>query len=291
VWMMSRINRSGDQFPPDVSLLKLPIVQTTFKLLVLVALFMVITVIWTSWPMYMDLSSNGYEETATLFKAPIAIILLLIPVLALIASNHRSVQTVHQISLTTKQIELANGQNVFANYYKHVEEFSKWCDHIKGIGEVKSKRKLHKAMFPNARRGDFSVSDEFIKLFSEHIHRFCSASEDFAKEGQGVSPIFHLSRMTKFYAIKFWLSAPPISEDHVPYPTTHGPVLLPNRSFKGFMEEQLAFIRAVDELLSFDPDYEASDYVKSLLSVPTNMLPVSPGDVKPFELLKLREEG
>lgn len=59
----------------------------------------------------------AYEK----FKLFLSVAALVFPSVALVASNHRSKQTLEQIKIT-------NAQNIFSNFFKHREEFMKHLD-------------------------------------------------------------------------------------------------------------------------------------------------------------------
>ncbi len=97
--------------------------------------------------LYWDFSADGFNCFISLFRFPLGISALIIPIVALLAANHRSEQT-------KKQIELANTQNVFQNYYKHVEEFTKYVNSIESKLFF-SVRKLHKYLYPYSKDGRY----------------------------------------------------------------------------------------------------------------------------------------
>jgi hypothetical protein len=80
---------------------------------------------------YIALSSNlewnlgfeGINKAVEIFKVPLAMLALLIPCVAVLATNHRSEQN-------KAAMRLAKEQNEFANHYKHIEEFEKHCKSV-----------------------------------------------------------------------------------------------------------------------------------------------------------------
>ena len=79
------------------------------------------------------------------------------------ALNHRSEQT-------AKQIEVAQEQNIFTNYYKHREEFIKYVDNQLPDREVNTLH-AHRVLFPNSKKsvkGTFKPSSPLdINLYSQ----------------------------------------------------------------------------------------------------------------------------
>lgn len=113
-------------------------------------------------------SLECYRTFAEAFKVPATIWALSIPLGALAVSAHRSRQTARQIQL---QIE----QNIFSNYYKHLEEFEKHAYSEAGDDEGKRKtikelvhvRELHRLIYPNAQHENPQVSKSFERNVEE----------------------------------------------------------------------------------------------------------------------------
>jgi hypothetical protein len=63
---------------------------------------------------------------------------------------------------TREQIRIGSEQNIFSNYYKHLEEFVKHCEHISKdhAYTVANKYKLHHSLFPRAKEidGGYEIS-------------------------------------------------------------------------------------------------------------------------------------
>lgn len=94
----------------------------------------------------LELTTEGVNRFVfEIFKAPMAIVGFALPVLGFVGFNHRSEQT-------KKQIAVAQEQNLFTNYFKHLEEFSKHLE--KNVGEqylIKHKLRMsHDNLFPEA---------------------------------------------------------------------------------------------------------------------------------------------
>ncbi|MES3674402.1 hypothetical protein QC589_00445 [Halomonas elongata] len=85
----------------------------------------------------------GVNNFLVIFKVPIGLLALVFPFVALAASSHRSEQT-------KKQISLSESQNSFANYFKHLEEFGKIVDDLKGSFCLRdfNHRELYSMLFP-----------------------------------------------------------------------------------------------------------------------------------------------
>lgn len=94
--------------------------------------------------LYFDLSYLGFNKAINIFRVPLSIAALSFPLVALVATNHRSRQS-------SKQILLATEQNSFANYYKHKEEFQKILLNLERNWDIYffDSTKLYEAIFPH----------------------------------------------------------------------------------------------------------------------------------------------
>jgi hypothetical protein len=93
------------------------------------------------------------EQWYEWFKMPLWVLALLIPVLGLFNANHKSEQT-------RASMELTKAQNNFANYYKHLEEFSKYVGVVSKDFDPYVKvqiKALHSKLFPLADGGDYKI--------------------------------------------------------------------------------------------------------------------------------------
>lgn len=100
-------------------------------------------------------SADGFNKFLNDFKFSIGVLAMLIPAVALLATNHRSEQT-------KEQIWVAEQQNVFSNFYKHYEEFEKYyLDDYSGR-YVTRKRKLHSKVFSSAYEGKYEGNEDFL---------------------------------------------------------------------------------------------------------------------------------
>ncbi|MBD0787215.1 hypothetical protein HUO09_12745 [Vibrio sp. Y2-5] len=108
-------------------------------------------------------SYKGINNLLVIFKVPLGVLALIIPAVAIIASNHRSVQS-------AKQIELVNSQNNFTNYFKHREEFSIYLSKNEDV--FNEPNHLHNTLYPDAIKGDLIVNKEIIESLIEYIIEF-----------------------------------------------------------------------------------------------------------------------
>jgi len=87
------------------------------------------TVILYNSDLRLDLSYNGFNKFIEIYKVPLAIAALAFPMVALVASNHRSRQS-------AAQIELGKSQNNFSNFYKHKESFHEMVERLESKYDV-----------------------------------------------------------------------------------------------------------------------------------------------------------
>ncbi|EJG1583068.1 hypothetical protein CIF45_RS22770, partial [Vibrio parahaemolyticus] len=106
-------------FNPHKSFISLPALWGVVVALSLFSLVLAFIIVANS-ELDVDLSFTGFNNFLTVFRVPLGILALIIPIVALLAANHRSEQTKEQIRVT-------NQQNNFANYYKHIEEYEKYA--------------------------------------------------------------------------------------------------------------------------------------------------------------------
>lgn len=149
-------------FDPEKSLISLGIFKATILIHITVALALSIAIIYNS-----DLSPNfsyeGVNFFVEVFRAPLAILALIIPMVALLASNHRSEQTIAQIKSSTSQ-------NTFSNHYKHLEEFEKYCNTLfSEDNKISRPRHLHRIIYSNSQRGSYEIAQSFIDKTEQHI--------------------------------------------------------------------------------------------------------------------------
>ena len=138
-------------FSPTQSFLHLKIVWLVIILLFSIALVISIVIIKNT-QIGWDLSANGFNNFISLFRFPLGILTLIIPIVALLAANHRSEQTKEQIRVTGLQ-------NDFANYYKHLEEFIKYVDKQERLKNLAGARYIHKMLYPNAQEGKYGICE------------------------------------------------------------------------------------------------------------------------------------
>lgn len=129
------------------------------------------------------LSSAHINDAIGRLKLPLAIASLAFPLVALVASHHRSVQTAaqiartdQQIARTDKQMEVTEQKNAFENCIKHRELFNEFLNKTEPdySFKVKDRDSLYKYLFPmnnylsfSPKTSEFEVNDRKISLIKE----------------------------------------------------------------------------------------------------------------------------
>lgn len=160
-------------FDPRKSFFELTVVKATFVVIVALSIFFALVIIYNS-DLKSDLSYSGFNNFLEIFKVPLGTFALLIPSVALLAANHRSEQT-------REQILTAQSQNNFSNYFKHIEEFEKFCNEQNfNKAKVVNVRRLHDVIFGGAKEGIYDVCEQFredIDSIISDFFRLCEAFE------------------------------------------------------------------------------------------------------------------
>jgi len=268
-----QLPETKDRFDPDTTFLDLPIVRITITLILFLAVVSSV-VIFTSDPRPLVLTSDGFNEGVSYLKVPLGLLTVSIPLLALLAANHRSAQTKQQMQLTRNQIErtdnqikLTLDQNKFANYYKHIEVFEKFCkDRFESPGKFlfKNVRALHNHLFPNAREGDFKASPDVINTFSQAAAAYFSGAEGLRNLETKNQSIFDLFENDKYLGVNFGISRTTQAEGPEFRYTQHFheyTFAIPAGTYTGLLRFLHELFYTIDELLKFDTTYNTPHHV------------------------------
>ncbi len=174
-------------FDPHVTFLKLKSVACVIITILVAASLIALTIFAFTPNLKFNPSSEGWNNAIEIFKFPLGLLAVSIPLIALFAANHRSVQSKAQMELTQSQIELTQNNNHLTNYYKHVDEFQKYVEgHVNNlkfidgsVARVAYPRKLHKMIFPAAKLGILKVDESFIKVLCSDIEKVIDATAVF----------------------------------------------------------------------------------------------------------------
>ncbi|MDU8498402.1 hypothetical protein RYB01_04310 [Pseudomonas syringae] len=178
-------------FDPHTTFLKLKAVVYVIVTIFALAVIVMLTIVCLTSGLKFNFSSEGWNSALEIFKVPLGLLAVSIPLIALLAANHRSVQSKAQMELTQSQIQLTQANNHITNYYKHVDEFQKYVvAHVNtttsvdgNVVRVAYPRKLHKMIFPKAKLGALQVDESFIKALCSDIAKVIAATDVFCAEG------------------------------------------------------------------------------------------------------------
>lgn len=295
---MSKTGNSSNYFDPHASLLDLPIVRWTLGIIVFSSALCAIEIGWLEKRPIL-LNAEGFNNALDVFKVPIGILATLIPAVALLAANHRSEQA-------KEQMRLAAAQNIFANHYKHMEEFEDYCesrlDHIEKIkaknietydksalkGFVKDlplpghvdpyeRRVLYRKIFPKSRRGDFEMSGDFISSIDHFVQ---SVFDRFALLGISYEEQRKEKVAELYDLVHDFIDHNNIIVDSIrpsKFSFKNETRELPFGSVGGLLYQFEQAITALDETLHFDIDYQPSVNVKIAKNFSDHIVGGDPG--------------
>ena len=269
---------SIDLFKPEKSFFSLGIVRFVFLFDIFIAMFFVWIIdsnsqlAWT----FKGFDYSAANQAVIIFQVPLAVLAMLIPLIAVLAANHRSEQI-------REQIKVANVQNNFHNYYKHIEEFEKHCQHIKNVdGEhvIIKPRSLHRLLFNNMEDGNPEMSFELTNTIDEYIIGIFSALDSFADgtenevEKASQNRLFNLSITGSLNQLieKFYLA----DNQKVIRMYDENPFSYEKNSPYGVFVAIKGICMIVDEILSFNTNYQESLLVKKILNYSTVNLLLTP---------------
>ena len=257
------------RFDPQKSLIELKVLWLVVGVFISLATIAALVVSSNS-QLNPDYSYVGFNYALVVYRVPLAILALIIPIVALLAANHRSEQT-------KEQIRVANEQNSFSNYYKLIEEFEKYLNKIWNSElHTSSPRKLHKVLFPNARFGDFSVPSIVWDNFNSMVTRFVEQSTVLtacSKPDQARILVEMQSTVHKFADSLHLTSYAGRSGSGV----THNGVqiIIQDGDIKLFVSQIQKVAHIVNEACSFELTYEPNVTLQQVLDIDFTSLPSS----------------
>ncbi|EJR0950526.1 hypothetical protein NYG22_001961 [Vibrio alginolyticus] len=155
-------------FHPDIGFFNLVIVRVTIAIILSVSTIISLFIVYES-NFEIDLSYVGWNNFITYFKVPLGTLATLIPLGAIYATHHRSIQTLEQMKQTNMQLKMTASQNEFSNYYKHLEEFEKYCKEHCGESVYKHRRNFYHLLFHNSKELKYSANTDFIEFVSDSL--------------------------------------------------------------------------------------------------------------------------
>ncbi len=170
-------------FDPNKDFFHLPILWITLgALLACAAIISAVIIIHSH--LYFDFSYKGLNNAVTIFKIPLSLIALSIPIIAIYSSNHKSAQT-------RKQMQSAFHQNVLFNHHSRVEEFCSYSyAYLKNTYEISNPRAVYYKLYPQSKTGSYNLSTEKQKELENLINETKSYIDNILKEDNPRSQFF-----------------------------------------------------------------------------------------------------
>jgi hypothetical protein len=273
-------------FSPEKSLFSLSIVRwcAAISFGIAATIFFIIIFHMRNFPF--DFSGQGFNNFAEFYKVPAAFLAIGLTLVGICAANHRSEQTKKQIEKTTTQIELTNNQieltksqNNFSNYYKHIEEFEKYCgDHTDFKTITFQPRKLHRLLFPNSNSSSaiFQINTDFIIKFDVFTKEILKISSKFdylpaaLKHADAIEINEKIENFKRFSFLSISIdgSGTQIESDNKKF-------ILPNGSWIIFIKNFISIVKIIDTVLKFDLSYNSSEVIRAAISIDSNLIPAS----------------
>lgn len=287
------------QFDPQRSLFELAIVRRTVALTVVLSSVMTI-VIAINTPLEFEWDDNAFNTAATTFKIPLAVLALGFTLIGIYGANHRSEQTKRQIERTTRQImltrsqiRLTQGQNKFSNYYKHFEEFEKYCKKRRNHEiEFSSPRDLYRKIFPRSRKGEYSADRQFVLRLESFMTDFINLAEQLNTTNRSDyrDTLIRIALLRQKYMQEHRLNDIGLSGTELN--SKAEPVIIPDGTPQGLFKRIAILCDRVDQILRFDHEYEAPPMLVKIVLLKTAPVPalhVDADSVTPFSIDQLMD--
>jgi len=191
-------------FNPNQSVLELKIFKVTLFVLIFLSILSAYFIA-TSLELKLSLTYEGFNNFFNVFKFPLSMLALIIPSVALIATNHRSEQTREQIRVT-------NNQNNFTNYYKHIEEFDKYHMQVNKVDKFILSydiRYLHSVIFDQSKGGIYEPNKQLMSemvLYSHSVFKLFSLAKN--DDESRLSTLSKFMKTQEDFHAKYKVSSP-----------------------------------------------------------------------------------
>lgn len=222
------------------------------------------------------------------YKEPIYLVGMLGPVLGLLSINYKS-------ELSIFQIERLEEQNIFSNYYKHLEEFEKYCNAKfpdKKISIVDCRR-VHSRVFPKSQDGELHNVEDAVKDLEEFIIAFLRHGVNLNTRNNASFYKAYYSMCDEMFS---FLSMKGMSVGHVniAYIAEHNGKKISIEGVTGNLscsiQRFLSICFTMKTLLAFSHKYVPSELLKTFprLKPDFNYIYLNENDdVRPFDILAL----
>jgi len=228
---------------------------------------------------------TGFNNALNIFKIPLGILALIIPIVALLAANHRSEQT-------KEQMRLASENNNFSNFYKHTEEFESYLsEHEESKTKISLPRKFHRLAFPGAKHGDFRVGEKIGLKIDEYILDIILASAGLNDQKTWIEAADKLDFLIQKYAQTFYIKSYYSSTSGNSIPVFERTVFIPDGDVKNLIISIKNISEKIRDALLFDERYEPSEILTKVIEFDYNKIPSSNitniSNYKPFDFQTL----
>lgn len=227
---------------------------------------------------------TGLNNALTIFKIPLGILALIIPIVALLAANHRSEQT-------KEQMYLASANNNFANFYKHTEEFESYLmEHEDDKIKVSLPRKFHRLAFPDAKRGNFTVSKEIDSQINWYLEHILDASTNLDVTTNWLPALAELNILITQYGDHFYIKGYKATQG-ISYTYEDTKIIIPDGDIRNIIITIKTITEKIRDALLFDEKYEPGNLLTKIIEFDYKKIPSSKlsntDNFKPFNFKKL----
>ncbi|MDR6163045.1 hypothetical protein [Pseudomonas fluorescens] len=255
-------------FDPHKSFLSLKVLWFVVAIHFAIAAAFATLIMYNS-DLVLKLNHTGLNNALNIFKIPLGILALIIPIVALLAANHRSEQT-------REQMRLASENNNFSNFYKHTEEFESYLsEHEDSKTKISLPRKFHRLAFPGAKHGNFQVGEQIsirIHWFLEHI---IYASVDLNNPEKLVTALDKLDLLIKDFADTFYIKNYYSSTSGNSFPVFGRTVFVPDGDVKNILISVKSISEKIRDALVFDDRYEPDELLTKVIEFDYKRIPSS----------------
>ncbi|MCF7535380.1 hypothetical protein [Pseudomonas petrae] len=268
-------------FDPHTTFLKLKAVVYVVATIFALAATVTFTIVCFTSGLKLNFSSQGWNNALEIFKVPLGLLAVAIPLIALLAANHRSVQSKAQMELTQFQINHTQTNNYVTNYYKHVDEFQKYLgshhfgftEEKEGHPEVAYPRKLHKTLFPEARRGILTVDKEFIITFIADLEKILSITSVFEASyyDKRLQGCIDINRKLESLARKNFIVG--FRSQDFPHIVHEGGVVKSGPTVREIIRPIGIIATILNEAMLFDETYDVPEILRQLTAFRFDLVP------------------
>jgi hypothetical protein len=262
-------------FDPKTAFFSLPIVKWTMVIGILLITIVCLLIILNS-SRDLDLTAEGFNEFYKMMRFPTFLLGFFAALLALYATNHRSEQN-------KAAMHLAESQNRFSNYYKHIEEYENYLQNqFKDYSnEARPKiniQKLHRCLYPNAKSDGIQFSQNVEIIIFENTFRFIehfvktdfSISEEIENLIVKTDDCYENIQSSLMNSIKFKQE-----DGSVNFNSDNGPIKIPASRVRNFILSRLTRLEFINAVLHFEETFNSDELELILLHAKfaMNMIP------------------